>query len=201
MYRLCCQILGPPFGDFRPGAMSREEFLALVRLTAKPALPSTVRQVFAPRATFSNVVLEFGRQENVERWDDWFCRSSRSADGAVVTGANAAVVFFNGDCPLVCLWHNDRLAVTHAGYRCLIREDAEERNLLETALDSFEPRRVQAWIGFGIGPCCWIPGYDTKPEILDPSRHVEADTIRTCRSFTTDASPGGEGQGPLLRHR
>ena len=120
MYRLCCQILGPPFGDFRPGAMSREEFLALVRLTAKPALPSTVRQVFAPRATFSNVVLEFGRQENVERWDDWFCRSSRSADGAVVTGANAAVVFFNGDCPLVCLWHNDRLAVTHAGYRCLI---------------------------------------------------------------------------------
>lgn len=39
----------------------------------------------------------------------------------------------------------------------------------------------------------WVPGYQTKPEILDPSLHSNADAIRASLEHTTAASPGGTG--------
>lgn len=86
-------------------------------------------------------------------WDALFGRSREAADGGLVKGTNRAIGFFNGDCPIVCLWQDDQLAVLHAGYRCLIRESSDEPNVIDQALVNFDALRLQAWVGLGIGSC------------------------------------------------
>ena len=151
------RILGKAWGDFRPSVSSRGQLLALIRRATADISPK-LRSILAPEATFSNRVVDGNAPMECEAWDELFCRSTTAADGGVVQGTRRAIGFFSGDCPIVCLWQDDRLAVLHAGYRCLIRESSGDTSIIDAGLRHFNPRQVQAWIGLGIGPCCWIPG-------------------------------------------
>ncbi len=190
--RLHYKILGKAWGNFRPSDSSREQVLALIRRATLEVSPN-LRSIFVPRAAFSNRVAQGNNPGERKMWDDFVGRSSILADGGLVSEAQRAVGFFSGDCPILCLWQDDQLAVLHAGYRCLVRELGSEPNIIDVAMRHFDPLRVQAWVGLGIGPCCWIPGYTTKPEILDPARHQMCDVIRACLSRTLFTSPGGAG--------
>ncbi len=128
-----------------------------------------------------------------ERTEIVMTRTKSPADGGIVFGEKNAVAFFNADCPIIALVEEDRMAVLHAGYRALIREDSKEPNILMTAMEHFNVSRTRAYIGYGIGPCCWLPEYADKPEISDPSKTRLGAILRMCLQKTTAKSPFGEG--------
>lgn len=182
------RFLGTAAGDFRraPGEPP-DRWAARVQAVLAAVLPHGVGPVVVPRAAFTNRVTEVAAPAG----RGLVC-PAEPADGAVVTGFGPAVAMFNGDCPAVCLYAGDRLAVVHAGYRCLIRGEPGEADILAAAVAAFRGAAVRAWVGCGIGPCCWAPNYDTKPEMLDPSEHPDGALLAECLGRTTrgPARPG-----------
>ena len=120
-------------------------------------------------------------------------RTKNPADGGIVTGAKNAVAFFNADCPIIALVEGEKLAVLHAGYRALMRPIRHEPNIIASALRHFDITNTRAYVGFGIGPCCWKPEYENKPEILDPSKIWLGNILQSALSTTTEKSPFGPG--------
>ncbi|MDP3685391.1 MAG: laccase domain-containing protein, partial [bacterium] len=132
-----------------------------------------------------------------------FVRTSVPADGGIVIGPLTGVAIFNADCPCVTLYDEQDgvLAHLHAGYRCLIRENPEEPNIIEVGIREFpryraddapDPARLKAVVWGGIRSCCWVPE-DDKVEIRQPElagRHEEF--LRACL-FRTTRSPRGSG--------
>lgn len=189
LQRLLC---GRAYGDFRPAHQSREELLAKIE---------RVRTTYDLTFSISALVVDFTSRvvwmdEDRDDWGQGFFRTRQKADGGVLNGSNA-IAIFNGDCPTVTLWdpQTARFAHLHAGYRCLIRQDPSEWNILEAAIGEFEDRRrVRACIWGGIGPCCWVPEYDDKPEILEPARAGRNSEFLARSVSRTTRSPLGPGQ-------
>jgi copper oxidase (laccase) domain-containing protein len=73
-----------------------------------------------------------------------------------------------------------------------MRADPEEKNIIESGIGYFDPKQTHAWIWGGVGPCCWLPEYDDKPEILKPELCRHPELLRSCLSQTT-RSPAGPG--------
>jgi copper oxidase (laccase) domain-containing protein len=180
------RLLGTADGDFRqaPGEPA-EKWLGRVFPPVSSVLPPSVGTVVAPRVAFTNRVAEV----TAPLGGGMVCPADLM-DGAVVTGFGRAVALFNGDCPAVCLYAGDRLAVVHAGYRCLIRENPAEADVLASAVAGFRGGSVRAWIGGGIGPCCWAPNYHTQPEVLAPEGHPHGALIAACLGRTTRGAAG-----------
>ena len=123
---------------------------------------------FAPNCAFTNRVVAFG--EDDDKCDDLFYRTRNPADGGIVSSTKTAVVIFNADCPIVAIYDENagRLAVLHAGFRCLVPiggRNADNRSIIEVAFadHKFRPDEVNVFVGFGIGPCCY--GAEHLPEV------------------------------------
>lgn len=186
-------MLGKWLGNFRFDHLeSRAHCDTMVANIHKLIFREAQLPFWMPKANFSNRVVKPSQTSEWEAWGPALQRTRQGADGVIVEGLSQPVAVCNGDCPLLCLWQDQRLAVLHAGYRCLIRQDPTEPDLVQNALAHFDPKQVQAWIGFGIGPCCWVPGYKTKPEILNPALARNPELLKSCLSRTT-RSPLGPG--------
>lgn len=187
-------LYGPRMADFHPQHHSKESLIETVR-KARALLgrvsPRPVQRVFAPRVSFSNRVVSLGQEDAV--WASDFIRTQGPADGGIVTSELTAVAIFNADCPVVCLYTEDRLAVLHTGFRCLVRANPRDPHIIEVGMRFFPADRPRAWIGYGIGPCCWVPGLDDKPEVLDTRSSRYPDLLGMCLARTTAASPFGPG--------
>lgn len=190
MSELCYVIFGKPHGDFHPAHQTKEQLLSKIKNLIEEHLPR-ISAIYSPKIGFTTNIACFG--ENNEIWSPYFLRSREYADGGVVSMRKIAIGVFNGDCPLLCLWENDKLAVLHVGYRCLIRANPKEENIIESAMRQFNPNRVRAFIFGGIGPCCWVPEYDDKPEILNPDLSRHSFILQSCLNKTSSASPFGPG--------
>lgn len=211
------QLIGRiPYGDtadFKPSNHSREQFMEKISMARHHFLTVRPYSLFAPTVAFTNRVVRLGEDDDVwgrmekqddydgeERyigtrdvWQEILIRTKSSADGGIVTGEKKAVAIFNGDCPTVALYENDRLAALHCGFRTLVRENKDESNIIEVAMREFDPKKTKVWVGHGIGPCCWVPEYDDKPEILDPKKSRHTDLLTQSLSKTTEKSPFGAG--------
>ncbi len=183
------KIFGIKYGDFRPANQSREALLTLIKKTALSKLPPQISMIYAPQVDFTNQTANIN--ENYDQWTPWFARTKTKADGGVVRGNKTAIAFFNGDCPILCLQQGKKIAAAHAGYRCLIRKNPKEEGIVETTIRQFDPEKTKVFIFGGIGPCCWLPEYDDKPEILKPilSRHPKI--LENCLCRTNSNSPFG----------
>ncbi len=187
MSTLQYKIFGIKYGDFRPANQSREALLTLIEKTALPELPPEISMIYAPQVDFTNQTADIN--ENYDQWTPWFSRTKTEADGGFVCDNKTAIAFFNGDCPILCLQQGKKMAAMHAGYRCLIRKNSKEEGIIETTIRQFDPKRTKAFIFGGIGPCCWFPEYDDKPEILklELCRHPEI--LKDCLAKTNNNSP------------
>jgi len=182
------QMFGMSYGNLRPQQSGDDFWQSLRRV--KEFLPNHIEGVIAPRVGFTTVVAD-SATPCLTPWSGWFARTSEMADGCIVHGTQAAVAIFNGDCPIIVLVEDDKLAVLHAGFRTQIRENKDEPNIIEVAMKHFNPDNTKAFVGFGIGPCCWVPEYEDKPEVLDPSKSRHPELLALCISRTTDVSPFG----------
>lgn len=189
-------ILGRRFGDFNPQNITQEALGNVVEdALTQAGMPlggaHTPTRFFFPTAEFTNRVEVLDTSDVPATYR--FVRTNFPADAGVVSGERVAVGSFNGDCPFICVWESTRLAGLHGGFRCLIRPDKGTPNLLEATMTHFAPRQTFAWIGGGIGPCCWMPDYGTKPEILDPAKSRHHALLSSCLTRTTPRSPFGAG--------
>lgn len=211
------QLVGRvPYGDtadFKPSNHSREEFMEKISMARQHFLTVRPYSLFAPTVAFTSRVVRLGEDDDVygrtEREDDYdaeeryvgsqnvwreiLVRTKNPADGGIVTGEKKAIAIFNGDGPTIALAQDDQLAVLHSGFRTLIRENRDEPNIIEVAIKHFDPKQTRAWVGHGIGSCCWVPEYDDKPEVLDPTKSRHPDLLARSLSKTTDKSPFGAG--------
>ncbi|TSC63487.1 MAG: hypothetical protein G01um1014106_488 [Parcubacteria group bacterium Gr01-1014_106] len=195
MSKLRHRIFGRQDGNFRPPTepRTREPLIRLIERIEEQHLPLRIAEIFAPRVNFTTRIADAtDPKETLDVWSARLIRAQEPADGALVRGYETAVAIFNGDCPLLCLHQDERLAVLHIGYRCLMRADPNEEGIVEVALRHFNPESVHAFIFGGIGPCCWLPEYDDKPEILDPARSRHPELLKQCQEWTT-CSPAGSG--------
>lgn len=185
------RMFGMVHGDFRPAHHSPENLETMVQ----GSISSLGRQmpVYLPKADFTTEVANF--EEDRQSLSDMFVRTQCAADGGVVEERNIAVGIFNGDCPIVCIYEDDRLAALHAGYRCLMRANPAEPDIITRFMQSrkMSPHRAQAFVFGGIGPCCWKPEYKDKPEILDPARYGYPPLLKACLRNTKSKGPFGSG--------
>lgn len=190
-------LLGTSLGNFnRRHAATTAAYAALLRRACNQLEPPLVLpsgELLMPVTEFTNRVVTPG--EDDASWGHGVTGTAHPADGAVTQDSNIAVALTNADCPIITLSGGGRLAALHGGFRCLIREESDDPNIIEIALQRFpRPADVSAWIGYGIGPCCWRPGYDTKPEILGAARSRHANLLAASLAQTTAASPFGPNQ-------
>jgi len=179
-------IFGYEFGNFRPTHQSRRELLEKINKVFSETRPALI---YGLKANFTTHIDVF---KDDEPWNMWFSRSKDDADGGIlINKPNVAIAIFNGDCPVICLHEDQKLAVLHGGYRCLVRANRDELGILELALQHFKPSRTKAYVFGGIGSCCWVPEYDDKPEILKPELSRRPDLLKKSLSMTTAICPFG----------
>lgn len=186
------RLIGMRFGNFHPTQQPREEFLVKVEEAKAVHLPRSFSWIFAPAVGFTTRIVE--PHEDNDIWAPGFLRTKHPTDGGLIinAGPEMAIAIFNGDCPILCLKQEERLSLLHLGYRCLMRTNPEEEGIVEVGIRHFDPTRVEAFIFGGIGPCCWLPEYDDKPEILNPKRSRHPELLARCLGRTT-RSPAGPG--------
>lgn len=132
--------------------------------------------IIAPRCNFTNNIVEIGPEIEKALPNDvtWFLRTKKEADGIIVNAPFDAVAIFNADCPIVAV-HDlgaDKLAVLHAGFRCLVppnQKRTKERSIIRVLFEDhgFNPWESDVFFGYGIGPCCFGVTSDKYPEIDD----------------------------------
>lgn len=157
------RLFGKDTGNFRFDPDNRRPFYYSM-LGIQKEIPE-VSNFFSPNCEFTNRIAEVGSEEVVK---DSFLRKTRQpADGGIVMSVNHAVAIFNADCPVTAVFDpiHERLAVLHSGFRCLVREDPSELSIIDVLFKrhNFVPDFVKAFIGFGIGPCCF--GAEHLPEV------------------------------------
>lgn len=132
--------------------------------------------VIAPRCNFTNTIVETGpeMERALPNELEWFLRTKQAADGVIVNAAFDAVAIFNADCPIVSVHDavTDKLAVLHAGFRCLVppnQKKTKERSIIQVLFEDhgFNAFQSQVFFGYGIGPCCYGVTSDKYPEIDD----------------------------------
>lgn len=190
-YQLQHRLFGMKHGDFMTKHQARDAVIKTVLRMKEQHLPDAMKWIFAPRVGFTNRVAQLHENNNI--WAQGFMRTGDLYDGGVAIGPMCGIAIFNGDCPIICLTEDEKLAVLHAGYRCLVRERIDEPNIIDMAMKEFDPAKTHAWIGYGIGPCCWLPEYEDKPEIINPQRSPYPEILFGCLWTTSAKSPTGSG--------
>lgn len=167
-------LFGKRDGDFRLAHTKRLGLSANLKKACDRGNIGHLRKIFVPSCNFTTEVVS---ANDCEQIGDRVYKNNVCADGMVVWNPLEAVALCNGDCPVVAIYEPrwGRLAVLHAGFRCVVRESPEQ-GIIRVAFDRyrFDPKCVQVFVGFGIGSCCYgTPPMPANPsELLLPSEGV-----------------------------
>ncbi len=174
-------IWGKKHGDFNPLQLGYSSGDYFEQNLERVRQSESLDLVFAPKCAFTDRVVELGKDD--KEINGWLVRTNQFADGGVVTEPLHAVAILNADCPVVALFDVDapRLAVMHAGFRCLVPDNRKQRSIIRAAFDDhgFDPKTVKAFVGYGIGPCCY--GAEHVPEVRDPMMGTDLPVGRATR--------------------
>src|SRR3989344_5399233 len=175
------KIFGKAFGDFRlpEPEDSHAAFLEGMR-RVKADLPG-LGSVFIPDARFftANFVSPSGlNRVLIPR----FVHVSRNrADGSITGIRNFGLAILNADCPIVGVFdiRMNRLAILHAGFRCLIRENPDVPSIIKVLFwkYGFRAGNVEVFAGLGIGARCY--GAEHYPEVKHQT--VQLPLLRAIR--------------------
>lgn len=180
------RFFGKEAGNFRWDHYGgdRRAFLDTV-FRAVRGLPDLM-PVFSTDCTkFTNRIALEGRHEL--SWSRWFIQAGFPADGAIVTTRCKAIAMFTADCPIVAVFdpgnafnRSPRVAMLHAGFRCLVTEDSNQKSIIEILFSDFKfpAAECEVFYGFGIGPCCY--GANHIPEVQG-SRNIALPISRAIR--------------------
>lgn len=162
--------------DYRVHGANRATLAAMIEAVVRSACRDRQLQppttVCIPSAEFTNRTIRCasGKFECVGT----VRFANEPADGVLLDGTRKAGAITLADCLGICLSEESRLAVLHGGLKCLLRDDRENIIVKAVQEHAFHPEKTHAWIGAGIGPCCY--GLDTVPEgvprdaVLKPTR-------------------------------
>ncbi len=179
MYQLKYDFVGKAGGNFRPQYNEPEQSFFLENLEYQLNLRG-IPKVFAPRCNFSTNVGKLGYAGQYELMP-WLTRTESGVDGGYVAKPDIAIAIFNADCPVIILFDKEagRLALLHAGFRCLVPENKHDLSIVEKAFKNTDlnPATVDAFIGFGAGPCCY--GAEHHNEIH--RREIYNDCVQVAR--------------------
>lgn len=169
MYRIYHEIYGMNYGNFDYRVTAPRDVLSLLEKIKTSRL---FGKIYGPRCQFTNRIVKIGQED--QNLSGWYIRSKNPADGVIVENSRDAAAFFNADCPIVAVYDEvrERCAALHAGFRCLVpkkNKKFRERSILKVLFEDygFEPKYVNVFFGYGIGPCCY--GAEHYEELNDPT--------------------------------
>lgn len=111
---------------------------------------------FAPWVNFTNKIEEL---KNLKILGDGanVIRTRESADGGIIDTPDLWLMINNADCHIGLIYdaENHRLCLIHLGLMCFHRLDGSP-SIIENAICKLNVfvKRLQFWVGCGIGPCC-----------------------------------------------
>lgn len=157
MYNLRYDIVGKSGGDFRPYPGKLEDKTFLYNIESQ-LWERGIQKVFSPHCSFTTNISRLG-DENQEHVTNWLIRTAPGFDGGIVTEPGTAIAIFNADCPVIILFDKlqGRLAMLHAGFRCLVSKIPREPNIIVNILcgNGLDTNIFDTFIGLGAGPCCY----------------------------------------------
>lgn len=160
------KIFGLHEGNFDP---DQPDFDDLLDNLANYLVDEDLKSIVWPSCAFTNRIAVY--PQGMKKWSEGLLSTAQPADGIIIKEDGVACAIFNADCPVVIIGEedSDRLAIIHAGFRNLIRKDKKDFSILRAPFAGygFDPKKSIAWIGYGIGPCCY--GAEHLPEIDDPT--------------------------------
>ncbi|MEZ4156813.1 MAG: laccase domain-containing protein [Candidatus Paceibacterota bacterium] len=144
-------LLGRSQGDFKPAHFaSPQEFAQALR-----AKSPTRSDLYSIRCAFVRDTLWPSQEEAFSSIDSNVWRSCQQAD-AVSVGRGQAAVISNADCPILALASQTQLVVAHCGLGSLVDLTGQGRpSLIDCIAQRFGKHFTEAFIGYGIGPCCY----------------------------------------------
>lgn len=136
---------------------------ALARVRASD--PTVPPRVLLGRQAFTTHVASPAAITHIPGTPVW--RSRAAADGVATTGTTAAIGLTLADCLAVVLTDGARLVVLHGSRKTLLPPSGD--SIVHGALREagLLLPRTAAWIGAGIGPCCY--GLDALPAGIPPA--------------------------------
>lgn len=169
-FRLCHELLGIDRGNFHINKIGPMNVSVVLDAWRKK---EGVDNVYIPRCDFTaTIVSEDSKIVRPIQDASWFWRTKDSADGIILGAAYDAAAILNADCPIVAVYESvngkNRLAVLHAGFRCLVPKNKKERSIIRVLFEDFKfAPDSHVFMGYGIGPCCFGVKSDEYPEIDD----------------------------------
>ena len=161
------KFFGKETGNFQFSHANQRSFFTAIRRVRKNI--QQVTTIFSPACGFTSRILSVS-EDSIELRPRHFVlptdlaemtieRSNGAADGGIAENDGQAIAIFNADCPVTAIFDKEhsRLGVLHTGFRSLVPENPVEPNIIEAlfAHHGFISGDVEAFLGFGIGPCCY----------------------------------------------
>lgn len=167
------KILGKADGNFDPNQPDTRTFVDLVDLNFGKM--DGADKFFFPRCNSSSRVVGWNKENYQLDFDFYTTRGN--ADGIMINELRVVGLLFNADSPTIFIYENNkrRFFLLRGAFRCLVPErirGKRDRGIIQAAFEDFkiDPGDAKAWIGMGIGPCCY--GAEHLPEMRDFSAKI-----------------------------
>lgn len=198
LYQVKHEILGKTDGNFRLSKVEPTVFLKNVKANLQRR---GIAKIFIPHCNLGNQVARLG-DGNEFAFTPWLMRTAIGFDGAMVIEPNVAVGILNADCPVITLFDRTKgqLILLHGGLKCLWPEKPSKPTIIDSAFRNFKlnPRKLEAFIGFGAGPCCY--GVDHLPEQYKRLLPFQYKTIKGPRTGQNSINLFEMAEAQLIDH-
>lgn len=144
-------LLGKSQGDFKPAHYASPEEFGQALWAKSP----TRSELYSLRCAFVRETVWTSKEEAFFSIHPHVWRSCETAD-AISVGRGQAAVISNADCPILALASHTELVVAHCGLGSLIDLTGQGRpSLIDCIVQRFGKQFSEAFMGYGIGPCCY----------------------------------------------
>lgn len=147
------EILGKKQGNFLLSESTQNAWKYSVESYADK---QGIQRLFLPRCSFTTEIATLG-EDDAPISKRIIC-TRKHADGGIVQALNVGIGIMVADCPSIVLFEEriGRFALLHGSFICLMPGNGNPgiitRAIVECRFKAFD---TVAYVGFGIGPCCY----------------------------------------------
>jgi len=143
-------------GNFDTRSISLDNFSIKLSEALDNQIDSDYSSIFVPSLNHTTNIVDSSYPDSFNWLSASVFKSSELADGIVISKGEVAGITL-ADCLAVCVYDENRLSLLHVNFRTLIPKDPSISNIIDSLFEKeiFNPQNVSAWIGAGIGSCCF----------------------------------------------